>query len=516
MPTIAAIAAGDARFNVLVAALQYVDAQLPGTNLLGALSGANANLTVFAPTDAAFGQLSTDLGYTGDKTDEAAVTTFLTHNLSAETIRDVITYHVSAGAKTVAQITANPTVSTLNGATITADGPTLVDREPDLINPSLVQTDVHATNGIVHVIDRVLLPINLPGNSAPTITGIVAASGAFDGNGQDFDLLLKAVQTAGLADALNDPAADLTAFAPNDAAFLKLAGALGFKGDTETAAFDYLVESLTLLSGGDSPIPLLKNILLYHVAPESLQASQVLATDSIDTLLGTPLGRNGTRLVDAEPDIANPKLIATDIQASNGVVHVIDGVLIPANLLPSDGADDVDFIIASNGSNFISTGRDRDYVDANGGSDVVHSGRGNDVVLGGTGNDFIFGGYGDDLLRGDAGADFILSGRGNDTITGGAGNDFLRGGRGSDVFEFTIDGGHDRISDFRNGQDKLDLTDQSYTSFAMLLAFADVTQHGAGTRIDFGGGNRIDLDGVRLSQIDASDFIFASNTDIIS
>jgi len=509
MPTIAAIAAGDARFNVLVAALQYVDAQLPGTNLLGALSGANANLTVFAPTDAAFGQLASDLGYAGDKTNEAAVTAFLTQNLSAETIRDVITYHVSAGAKTVVQITANPNVSTLNGATITADGPTLVDREPDLINPSLVQTDVHATNGIVHVIDRVLLPINLPGNAAPTITGIVAASGAFDGNGQDFDLLLRAVQTAGLAGALNDADADLTVFAPNDAALLKLASALGFSGTTETAAFDYLVEALTLLSGGESPIPLLKNILLYHVAPESLQASQVLATDSIDTLFGSPLGRNGARLVDAEPDLANPKLIATDIQASNGVVHVIDGVLIPANLLPSDGSNDVDFVIASDRNNLISTGRDRDYIDANAGSDVVQSGRGSDVVLGGEGRDFIFGGSGNDLLRGDGHADVILAGRGNDTIAGGTGDDFLRGGLGSDVFEFAADGGHDRISSFRNGEDRLDVTDLGYKGLAGLRADATITQHGVDTRVDFGDGNRIDLDGLRLDQLDASDFIFA-------
>jgi serralysin len=509
MPTIAAIAAGDARFNVLVAALQYVDAQLPGTNLLGALSGANANLTVFAPTDAAFGQLAKDLGFTGNVANEAAVTTFLTANLTAETIRDVITYHVSAGAKTVAQITASPTVSTLNGATITADGPTLVDKEPDLINPSLVQTDVHATNGIVHVIDRVLLPINLPGNTAPTITGLVAASGAFDNNGGDFDLLLRAVQAADLAGALGDASADLTVFAPNDAAFLKLATTLGFDGTGEAAAFDYIVDALTLLSGGDSPIPLLKNILLYHVAPESLQASQVLATNSIETLLGTNIGRDGTRLVDGDPQLINPKLIATDIQTANGVVHVIDGVLIPINILPTNGANNVKFVIGDNGAEILHTAGDRDFIDGNGGTDLIRSGAGRDVVLGGASSDVIFGGAGADSLRGDQGADFIFGGTGNDTIQGGAGTDLLRGGKGADVFEFVIAGDRDQIVDFRNGQDRIDLTDQSYKSFAMLKAFADITQHGSTTTIDFGGGDRIDLVGIRLSQIDASDFIFA-------
>ncbi len=509
MPTIAAIAAGDARFNVLVAALQYVDAQLPGTNLLGALSGANANLTVFVPTDAAFGQLAKDLGFTGNVVNETAVTTFLTQNLSAETLRDVITYHVSAGAKTVAQITANPTVNTLNGATITADGPTLVDKEPDLINPSLVQTDVQATNGIVHVIDRVLLPVNLPGNTAPTITGLVAASGTFDNNGSDFDLLLKAVQAAGLAGALDDKTADLTVFAPNDTAFLKLADTLGFKGHGESAAFDYLVDALTLLSGGDSPIPLLKNILLYHVVPESLQAAQVLATNSIDTLLGSPIGRNGTTLVDGDPQLANPGLIATDIQTANGVVHVIDGVLIPINILPSNGANNVKFVVADNGANIIHTAGDRDFIDGNGGTDLIRSGAGRDVVLGGASSDVIFGGAGNDSLRGDGGSDVVFGGTGADTIQGGAGIDLLRGGLGADVFEFTIAGGHDTIIDFRNGKDRIDLTDQSYKSFAMLKAFADIEQHGTTTTIDFGGGDKIDLLGVTLAQIDASDFIFA-------
>lgn len=226
MPTITAIAAGEARFNVLVSALQYVDTALPGTNLLGALSGASANLTVFAPTDAAFGQLAKDLGDTGSVTNGAAVTSFLVGALPVETIRDVILYHVSAGAKTLAQISANPTIATLNGQTITADRRTLTDKDPDLINPSLVQTNIAATNSIIHVIDRVLLPVNLPGNTDGTITDIVAASGAFDTNGADFDLLLKAVQTTGLAGALADPTADLTVFAPNDAAFLKLAAAL--------------------------------------------------------------------------------------------------------------------------------------------------------------------------------------------------------------------------------------------------------------------------------------------------
>ncbi len=91
------------------------------------------------------------------------MTGFLVGALPAETLRDVILYHVSGGAKTVAEVSALPQVDTLNGATFRADGPTLVDGEPDLIDPSLVQTDIHASNGIIHVIDRVLLPFDLAG-----------------------------------------------------------------------------------------------------------------------------------------------------------------------------------------------------------------------------------------------------------------------------------------------------------------------------------------------------------------
>jgi uncharacterized surface protein with fasciclin (FAS1) repeats len=507
MSTIAAIAAGDARFNVLVQALQFVDAQLPGTNLLGTLSAAGANLTVFAPTDAAFGRLAADLGFAGDITDEAAVAGFLTTTLPAATLRDVILYHVSPGAKTAADIVAAPTVATLNGATIAADAPVLGDAEPDLIDPSLIQTDVAASNGIVHVIDRVLLPFDLPGNDAPTITGIVAASGDVDQNPADFDLLLRAVQAAGLGDALNDPAADLTVFAPNDAAFLNLATALGFAGGTEAQAFDHIVEALTLLSAGQSPIPLLTDILLYHVAPESLQASQVLQRTAIDTLLGPDLGRQGTTLVDADPDLANPNLIATDIQAANGIVHVIDAVLIPADILRSDGANDVDFVISGNRGTIIATGADRDFVDANGGADLVFLGSGDDVGLGGTGRDVLHGAAGNDTLQGDAEADILFAGAGADRIAGGTGNDFLRGGAGDDVFVFGADGGHDRISDFRNGHDRIDLSALGIDSFADLAG--KIAGRFFGTSIDLGTDGRITLDFVRANQIDASDFIFA-------
>ena len=141
---------------------------------------------------------------------------------------------------------------------------------------------------------------------------------------------------------------------------------MGFEGTAESASYDDLVDALTLLSGGASPIPLLTDILTYHVSPTSLQASQVLSATSIATLLGPKLGVNGTTSVDAATKVANPTLIATDIQAANGVVHVIDGVLIPTDILKSNGVRQVDFVIKSEANDFISVGRDNDFVDGNG------------------------------------------------------------------------------------------------------------------------------------------------------
>jgi len=302
----------------------------------------------------------------------------------------------------------------------------------------------------------VLLPIDIPGNEPvepmplETLAGIVAASGgAFDADGTDFDLLLTAVQTAGLAGALDDPAADLTVFAPNDAAFVGFAQTLGFEGSDEGEAFGYIVEALTLLGGGD-PIPLLTAVLTYHISPGAKDATAVLGSSTIETLQGATLGVDGTTLVDADPDIADPSIIATDLAASNGIAHVIDGVLLPTDLLQSDGSNDVDFIIDGEEGTRIATGQDNDLVDGNGGNDRIFLGKGEDVGVGGAGNDYINGGFGDD------------------TITGGTGDDRLFGAQGDDTFVFASGDGHDRITGFEKGQDKIDLTSFGFTGFEEL------------------------------------------------
>ena len=169
-------------------------------------------------------------------------------------------------------------------------------------------------------------------DGSSTLTELVARSGGeFDFNYFDGDILLNAVLTAGLADALDDESADLTLFAPNDLAFVLLARDLGYEGIDEQGSWEFLVAALTDLGGGD-PIPVLTDILLYHVAPESLTAIDVIFSSSVDTLLGATFRPFFIFLRDNEPDLRDPALIIPNVAASNGILHVISRVLIPIDL----------------------------------------------------------------------------------------------------------------------------------------------------------------------------------------
>lgn len=176
-----------------------------------------------------------------------------------------------------------------------------------------------------------------------TIAAIVVAAsggataGQFDQNGNDYDILLNALQTANLVGAVADPTANLTVFAPNDRAFLRLARDLGFTGDGEADTWTFLVDALTQLGNGN-PVPVLTDILLYHVAPERIRAFDVIVRSlfrqQITTLnAGATIRPFFLTLIDNEPDLRNPFLIAPiNLTASNGVIHGISRVLIPIDL----------------------------------------------------------------------------------------------------------------------------------------------------------------------------------------
>lgn len=172
-----------------------------------------------------------------------------------------------------------------------------------------------------------------------TITDIVAESGGeFDKDRRDYDILLNAVVTAGLADVLADPDAEFTVFAPKDSAFVRLAKDLGYKGGyDEEAVFNFIVGVLTKLGGGD-PIPVLTDILLYHVVPGTVRPidlilSTIFASPIETALPGGKIQPFFLRLIDNDPDFKDPFVtFPLNIRATNGRIHTITRVLIPVDL----------------------------------------------------------------------------------------------------------------------------------------------------------------------------------------
>lgn len=349
-------------------------------------------------------------------------------------------------------------------------------------------------------------------NIVEKVVELSGAPGSFDDNAGDFDLLREAVLAAGLADALSDPGAELTVFAPTDAAFIGLAQTLGYQGADESGALGYIVDALTLLGGGN-PIPLLQSVLTYHVTPGEFFLADVAALGDgamIPTLQGgqltLDLGAPG--LGDLDPGLPDPNLIGFDVDVDNGVIHVLDGVLLPLAVSAILSQPGTDFIIGDGGREVFSTGRGNDFVDGNGGNDLIRTGSGNDVAIGGTGNDWINAGSGHDIILGEEGKDKIFGGSGNDTIDGGSGNDWMNGGSGEDTFVFTNGSGHDRIVGFRSGHDKIDLS-----GYEGIDAFADIEdQIGGGwfrASIELLDGDEIVLLGIGAHHLAEGDFLFA-------
>ncbi len=186
-----------------------------------------------------------------------------------------------------------------------------------------------------------LIPFAVTPNtaSAQTITDIVSASGGeFDNDRNDFDILLTAVVAADLAGTLATPDLGVTVFAPTDRAFIRLARDLGFEGNDEEGAWNFLVAALTDLAEDGDPIPVLTNVLLYHVAPGNItRFGLILRTffgSDITTLLdGATFRPFFFWLIDNDPDIRNPRVIAPrNLEASNGLIQGINRVLVPLDL----------------------------------------------------------------------------------------------------------------------------------------------------------------------------------------
>lgn len=265
-----AVSAGS--FNTLVAAVQ-------AAGLVDALKG-DGPITVFAPTDEAFAKLP-----------EGTVETLLKPENKQQLI-DILTYHAVPGKVPAASVVKLTGAKTLNGqrVKISADS-----NGVKLNDANVVKTDIECSNGIIHVIDQVILPAS---DDIPT-TAVKAGA---------FNTLVAAVKAAGLAEALSGDG-PFTVFAPTDEAFAKLPAGT--------------VESLLKEENRDKLI----EILTYHVVPGRIYATDAIQAGIAETLQGDTVA---IQLRDGRAVVNEANLVSTDVDASNGVIHVIDSVILPA------------------------------------------------------------------------------------------------------------------------------------------------------------------------------------------
>lgn len=270
--TIVDIAIADGRFNTLVMAVL-------ATGLAETLAG-EGPFTVFAPTDDAFAKLP-------DGTVEALLS-------DPEQLKNILLYHVVSGKVMSEQAASLSEAEMLNGEKVTIKS----DMGKLMINESqVVLSDIEASNGVIHVIDTVLLP-----PQKASIVDIAKEDGRFT-------TLLTAVEAAGLVDTLNSEG-PFTVFAPTDEAFAKLPA-----GTIEALLQD---------------IPQLSSILLYHVVPGKLMAADVTAVDYLNTAQGESVR---IKVEDGKAFINEAQIVLTDIEAANGVIHVIDTVILPGKTI---------------------------------------------------------------------------------------------------------------------------------------------------------------------------------------
>jgi len=268
-------AVADGRFKTLAAALTAAE-------LIDTLKGAGP-FTVFAPTDDAFAKLP------------AGTVDTLLKPENKQALTDVLLYHVVSGkvmAADVVKLTSAPTVLGKDVTIIVKDGKVFLNETVQVII-----TDIETSNGVIHVIDSVLLP---PAEKADIVDTAVA-----DGR---FKTLATALTAAGLIDTLKGEG-PFTVFAPTDDAFAKLPA-----GTVETLLKPENKQALT-------------DILLYHVVSGKVMAADVVKLTSAPTVLGkdvTITVKDGKVFINDTIQV-----IITDIETSNGVIHVIDAVLLP-------------------------------------------------------------------------------------------------------------------------------------------------------------------------------------------
>ncbi len=265
-------AVGAGSFKTLVKALE-------AAKLVDTLKGAGP-FTVFAPTDEAFAKLP------------AGTLESLLKPENAETLKLILTYHVVAGDVRAEKVVGLKSAASINGQRISVNAGKDGVR---VAGSMVVKTDIACNNGVIHVVDQVMMPAT---------KNIVAT--AVDAG--QFTILAKALGAAGLVDALSGKG-PFTVFAPTDEAFAQLP-----KGT---------LDELLKPENKDKLVAILK----YHVVAGRVYADQ-LSTMSVTTL-GT--GKLPIEVGNSGPKVGGAGVSKADVETTNGVIHVIDRVLIPSS-----------------------------------------------------------------------------------------------------------------------------------------------------------------------------------------
>ncbi|WP_323032749.1 CAP domain-containing protein [Paracoccus sp. (in: a-proteobacteria)] len=168
-----------------------------------------------------------------------------------------------------------------------------------------------------------------------------------------------------------------------------------------------------------------------------------------------------------------------------------------------------DTLQGGNGNDTLLGGEGRDQLRGGAGNDTLKGGAGLDTILGGSGADLLEGGAGNDWLRGEGGNDRLIGGTGNDTLHGGYGNDALNGGAGADVFIFADGHGSDTINGYQRGLDRLLIDDGLLDANPASFIRDHMSKTANGVLVDFGGGDRIVVNGANLTVAAVADDIFA-------
>jgi len=245
------------------------------------------SLTVFAPTNAAFAALLAELGLSK----EALLA-------NKPLLTAVLTYHVLGSRVVRADVPLGKAITPVSGGFFkieSANGLKITDGRNRVT--TITSTDIQASNGVVHLVDRVLLPAD---------KDIVATAMAVP----DFSILVEAVAAAGLVATLQGPG-PFTVFAPTNAAFAALLAELGL-------AKEALLANTALLT----------RVLTYHVVPARVLKAEVPVNTAIATVQGQSFTVNPS-LVITDQSLRTSRITGTDVFASNGVVHTVDRVLLP-------------------------------------------------------------------------------------------------------------------------------------------------------------------------------------------